>query len=57
MIETKHIRANSFDIVISVGVNVNALELGENIDRDSTSLAIINKEPSKFSDVLVKHDN
>ncbi|MGQ4002455.1 biotin--[acetyl-CoA-carboxylase] ligase [Francisellaceae bacterium CB299] len=53
LIETKNIKANSFDIVIGVGVNVNALSLGEDIDRDWTSLAIINKSQVNFSDVLV----
>ena len=53
LIETKKIKANSFDIVIGVGVNVNALELGENIDRDWISLAIVNNHQVDFSAVLV----
>ena len=53
LIETKNIKANSFDIVIGVGVNVNALELGESIERDWSSLAIINNQQVDFSAVLV----
>ena len=53
LIETKNIQANSFNIVIGVGVNVNALELGENISRYWTSLAIINNQQVDFSAVLV----
>ena len=53
LIETKNIKTNSFDIVIGVGVNVNALELGESVERDWTSLAIINNQQVDFSEVLV----
>ncbi|MGQ4005404.1 biotin--[acetyl-CoA-carboxylase] ligase [Francisellaceae bacterium CB300] len=53
LIETKNIKPNSFDIVIGVGVNVNALELGESIERDWTSLTIINGQEVDFSAVLV----
>jgi len=53
LIETKNIKANSFDIVIGVGVNVNALELGESIERDWCSLAIINNQQVDFSAILV----
>jgi BirA family biotin operon repressor/biotin-[acetyl-CoA-carboxylase] ligase len=53
LIETKNIKSNSFDIVIGVGVNVNALELGENIERDWTSLVIVNNQQVDFSAVLV----
>ncbi|MFT4693629.1 MAG: BirA family biotin operon repressor/biotin-[acetyl-CoA-carboxylase] ligase [Francisella sp.] len=53
LIETKNIKPNSFDIVIGVGVNVNALELGESIERDWSSLAIINNQQVDFSSVLV----
>ena len=53
LIETQNIGANSFDIVTGVGVNVNALELGETIERDWTSLAMINNGQVNFAAVLV----
>ena len=53
LIETKNIKTNSFDIVIGVGGNVNVLELGEDIKRDWSSLAIINNQQVNFSEVLV----
>ncbi len=53
LVETKNIKANSFDIVIGVGVNVNALELGKKIQRDWSSLAMINDCQVDYSTVLI----
>ncbi|API86373.1 biotin--[acetyl-CoA-carboxylase] ligase [Francisella uliginis] len=53
LIETKNIKKDSFDIVIGVGINVNMFDLNENIDREWTSLAIINNEQVDSSQLIV----
>lgn len=53
LIETKNIKRDSFDIVIGVGINVNMFHLNENIDREWTSLAIINNEQVDSSQLMV----
>jgi BirA family biotin operon repressor/biotin-[acetyl-CoA-carboxylase] ligase len=53
LIETKNIKKDSFDVVIGVGVNVNMTALDEDIDREWTSLAIINKKPVDYAKALV----
>ncbi|WP_150466560.1 biotin--[acetyl-CoA-carboxylase] ligase [Francisella sp. SYW-9] len=53
LIETKNIKKDSFDIVIGVGINVNMLQLNKDIDREWTSLAIINNKQLDSSQVMV----
>ncbi|MED7789140.1 biotin--[acetyl-CoA-carboxylase] ligase [Francisella sp. 19X1-34] len=53
LIETKNIKKDGFDIIIGVGINVNMFHLNENIDREWTSLAIINNEQIDSSQLIV----
>jgi BirA family biotin operon repressor/biotin-[acetyl-CoA-carboxylase] ligase len=53
LIETKNIKKDQFDIVIGVGVNVNMSSLDESIDRQWTSLALINQANIDSSDVII----
>ncbi|BCD90273.1 biotin--[acetyl-CoA-carboxylase] ligase [Francisella halioticida] len=53
LIETKNLRKDSFDIVIGVGINVNMFNLDENIDREWTSLAIINNKKIDSSQLII----
>ncbi|QIW09734.1 biotin--[acetyl-CoA-carboxylase] ligase [Francisella sp. LA112445] len=53
LIETKNIKKDNFDIIIGVGINVNMFNLNENIDREWTSLAIINNQQVDSSQLMV----
>jgi BirA family biotin operon repressor/biotin-[acetyl-CoA-carboxylase] ligase len=52
LIETKNIKHDSFDIVIGFGINVNMTDIDESIDREWTSLAILNGEMCDSSQIL-----
>lgn len=54
LIETKNIKKNSFDVVIGIGINVNMTSMDENIDRDWTSLSIINNKSLNSSEVIIE---
>ncbi|MBY7735152.1 biotin--[acetyl-CoA-carboxylase] ligase [Francisella philomiragia] len=53
LIETKNIKKDSFDIVIGIGINVNMTNIKEDIDRQWTSLSIINNYEIDSSKVIV----
>ena len=53
LIETKNIKKGSFDIIIGVGINANMFALEQNLDREWTSIAIINDEKVNSSKLLV----
>lgn len=53
LIETKNITRDSFDIIIGVGINVNIDSLEEEIDRDWTSIYLINNKEVNSSRLLV----
>lgn len=53
LIETKNIKKEGFDIIIGVGINVNMFSLGESIDREWTSLAIINNQQVDTSELII----
>ena len=53
LIETKNIKKDSFDIVIGIGINVNMKNINEDIDRQWTSLSIINNHEIDSSKVIV----
>lgn len=52
LIETKNIKHDSFDIVIGFGINVNMIDIDESIDREWTSMAILNGEICDDSQIL-----
>lgn len=54
LIETRNIKKDSFDVVIGVGANINMVSLEENIQREWTSLAIINDQPVDYAKALVE---
>lgn len=53
LIETKNIKKDSFDIVIGIGINVNMKNINEDIDRQWTSLSIINNHEIDSSKIIV----
>jgi len=53
LIETKNIKRDSFDVVIGIGINVNMQDITENIDREWTSLAIVNNQQLNSSEVII----
>lgn len=53
LIETKNIKRDSFGVVIGIGINVNMQDIIESIDREWTSLAIVNNQQLNSSEVIV----